>query len=82
MCVSIFISGIFLTNFSKFKEACDLVELKAAFSLTNYSDLMRISTPLLTDEILLKTTSEKARNYIISSKGATDIIVSETIPKN
>ena len=72
---------IFGPNYSKFKEARDLIELQAAFSVTDYNGLAGMLTPLLTNENLLKPAADKARNYVISREGATRIIVSETILK-
>jgi len=72
---------IFGPQFSKFKEAHDLINSGGAFSISDYDELLQILTSLLTGENTLQSASEMARNYVISSKGATEKIISKTILK-
>jgi 3-deoxy-D-manno-octulosonic-acid transferase len=72
---------VFGPNYSRFKEAHDLIDSGGAFSTSGYDDLLQILTSLLTGENNLQPASDKARNYVISSKGATEEIVSKTILK-
>jgi len=72
---------IFGPQFSRFKEAHDLINSGGAFSVSDYNEFLQILTSLLTGENTLKPASELARNYVISSKGATEKIVSKTILK-
>jgi 3-deoxy-D-manno-octulosonic-acid transferase len=62
---------LFGPNYEKFKEARDLVTLKAAYSITTASDLTQIATSLLQDKSLLTDSSTNARTYVEENKGAT-----------
>jgi 3-deoxy-D-manno-octulosonic-acid transferase len=70
---------IFGPNFHKFKEAHDLIKSGVGFTISGYDELHQIFNALLTEEKILQSVSVKARNYVISSKGATEKIISETM---
>ncbi|RYY32571.1 MAG: 3-deoxy-D-manno-octulosonic acid transferase [Sphingobacteriaceae bacterium] len=67
---------IFGPNYAKFKEAKDLITLKAGFSVTNESELKSIAGKLMTDEGFYASASQKARQYVDEQKGATEMIIS------
>lgn len=62
-------------NYRKFKEACDLVSLKAAKSVNDYEELSRWFAPLRDNEIFLNTVSRIAEDYTVKNQGATETIV-------
>lgn len=66
---------LFGPNYQKFKEARDLVDRKAGFSITNAEELKRIATELLRDEVLLQQSSTIARSYVEENRGATQKIM-------
>ncbi len=66
---------IFGTNYKKFQEAKDLIEIGSAFSIENYSELENIFNKLLNNPDLLKKCSDKARQYVYKNKGATKQII-------
>lgn len=67
---------IFGPNYHKFQEAKDLIVEKAAFSIESYEQLKEKLNSLVTDESVLKTSSELAKKYVLSKVGATDSILS------
>lgn len=66
---------LFGPNYQKFKEARDLVDRKAGFSITNAEELKRIATELLRDEVLLQHSSTIARSYVEENRGSTQKIM-------
>lgn len=66
---------LFGPNYQKFKEARDLVDRKAGFSITNAEELKRIATELLRDEVLLQQSSTIARSYVEENRGSTQKIM-------
>lgn len=66
---------LFGPNYQKFKEARDLVDRKAGFSISNAEELKRIATELLRDEVLLQQSSTIARSYVEENRGATQKIM-------
>lgn len=62
-------------NYRQFKEACDLVSLEAAVSITDYKQLSRWFAPLRDNEIYLRKVSRIAKDYTLKNQGATDMIV-------
>ncbi len=65
---------IFGPNFSRFREARDLVNIEAAFSIKEEDELKAIMT-LLQDSNFLNTSGKKAGEYVRQHIGATDIIL-------
>jgi 3-deoxy-D-manno-octulosonic-acid transferase len=61
---------VFGPNYQKFKEANELIELKGAKRISNYSEL---ETTILS---FRDFDSSISKNYIESNAGATDIIIS------
>lgn len=68
-------------NFKKFKEATDLSSQGGVFSITNYDELKRRFDQLITDKILLKTTSNICENYVAKNVGSTKFIIKKVFNK-
>jgi len=66
---------IFGPNYSRFKEARDLISLKAGFSIADETQLKNIANTLITDELFYKNASEKIKAYVFEQKGATKVIL-------
>jgi len=66
---------IFGPNYSKFKEARDLIALKAGFTISDEPALEEITDALITDEAFYNNASEKIKNYVKQNTGATKTIV-------
>ena len=65
----------FGTNYKKFQEAIDLIDLKAAFSVENFEQLKKILDKFLNNRELLIETGEKAKKYVYTNKGASQKII-------
>lgn len=61
-------------NFSHFAEATELVEIGAALSINNATELNKTLNKLLNDLELQKTLGNKASQYVQKNKGATETI--------
>jgi 3-deoxy-D-manno-octulosonic-acid transferase len=66
---------IFGPNYSKFKEAHDLVELKAGFSITDEASLKVITNKLINDQQFYNEASKEIQNYVKEHTGATKTII-------
>ncbi len=66
---------IFGPNYSKFKEAKDLIALKTGFSITNENELAGITETLIEDEAFYNAACKKAKNYVEENTGATKTII-------
>ena len=66
---------IFGPKYDKFKEARDLVELKAGFSINNQEALNSVAGLLMNNEEARQTASIAAKNYVFKNIGATDTIL-------
>jgi 3-deoxy-D-manno-octulosonic-acid transferase len=66
---------IFGPEYEKYIEAIDLVEKGAAYSIDSAVEIEKLMNDLLSDTDWLKESSEAARNYVYSKKGATDKIM-------
>ncbi len=66
---------IFGPNYTRFKEAIDLINLEAGFSISTQEQLDRVVDQLITDENVRKRSSDAARNFVAKSQGVTDIIM-------
>ncbi|MFD0794266.1 3-deoxy-D-manno-octulosonic acid transferase [Mucilaginibacter litoreus] len=66
---------IFGPEYSKFKEARDLVELKAAFSINNKQELNAIAEMLMCDDNVRHAAANLTRNYVEQNTGATEVII-------
>lgn len=67
-------------NYKKFKEACDLIQLGAAASITTYEELAAWFAPLRDEEQTLAERSRIARDYTRLHQGATQLITSTIFP--
>ncbi|WP_345950301.1 glycosyltransferase N-terminal domain-containing protein [Mucilaginibacter sp. PAMB04274] len=66
---------IFGPNYTRFKEARDLVKLKAGFSINNQQQLTDIANELIGDNAHWAHASRTAKNYVANGKGATEMIM-------
>ena len=66
---------IFGPNYAKFKEAHDLVALKAGFSISNEQELSGITETLITDNAFYSGAAKKAGDYVKDHIGATKTII-------
>jgi 3-deoxy-D-manno-octulosonic-acid transferase len=66
---------IFGPNYSKFKEANDLVALKAGFSIEDQSGLKAVVRKLVSDQVFYNMTSKTIRAYVEEHTGATMVII-------
>jgi 3-deoxy-D-manno-octulosonic-acid transferase len=64
-------------NYSKFKEAKDLVELNGAFEIRKPDDLVNKVDELLTDSNKLLQTSIICKNFVAKGCGATQIVMQQ-----
>ena len=67
---------IFGPKYNKFKEAKDLIELNAGFSINSQDELNSIAGSLINDESQLSAAAEKAKAYVHEHVGATESIIS------
>jgi 3-deoxy-D-manno-octulosonic-acid transferase len=70
---------IFGPNFERFKEARDLIDLRAGFSISDEDDLKNISGVLIADESQRKSAGKLAQEYVKNHVGATKIIVDSIV---
>jgi len=70
---------IFGPNYSRFKEANDLIALKAGFSIADEKQLAGITDTLITDEAFYNSTSKKILAYVKEHIGATKAIVDHIV---
>lgn len=66
---------IFGPNYSRFKEAKDLVALKTGFSINNERELIGITETLADDSAFYSAVCKKAEKYVEENTGATETII-------
>ncbi|MFD0766073.1 3-deoxy-D-manno-octulosonic acid transferase [Mucilaginibacter lutimaris] len=66
---------IFGPKYDKFKEARDLVELKAGFSINSQDELNRVAGSLMNDGAARYAAAVIAKNYVEQNVGATEAII-------
>lgn len=66
---------IFGPNYLKFKEAVDLINLKGAFSITDFNQLKEILDILIENKERLANAGAVCKNYVSSNTGATQLIL-------
>lgn len=66
---------IFGPNYEKFKEAKDLVAIRAGFSIRDESELNKIMLYLIGDQTRYQAITQKIKAYIRENIGATEIII-------
>jgi 3-deoxy-D-manno-octulosonic-acid transferase len=67
---------IFGPKYDKFKEAKDLLDLKAGFTIHTQEELNSIAGSLMTDENVRSAAAQKAKAYVHEHVGATESIIS------
>jgi 3-deoxy-D-manno-octulosonic-acid transferase len=70
---------IFGPNYSRFKEARDLVDLQAGFSIANEQQLQETADKLILNSEYRQQTSIVAKQFVNENKGATEIIMSNIV---
>lgn len=65
----------FGTNYHKFQEAIDLINLKAAYSISNENELKDILNTLLNNKETYTTSANAAKNYVKEKTGACNKII-------
>jgi 3-deoxy-D-manno-octulosonic-acid transferase len=70
---------VFGPNFTKFREACDLIAKGGAFSFNDFDSLKNIFNKFLTDPDAIQIASRICRQYITDNTGATEKILSKTL---
>lgn len=66
---------IFGPKYKKFKEACDLIQCGAGYTINNEKELRDVLDTLRTDIQRMATAQEAASRYVKSMCGATDLIM-------
>jgi 3-deoxy-D-manno-octulosonic-acid transferase len=67
---------IFGPEYSKFKEAHDLIALQAGFSIADEAGLKAITNSLISNQAFYNAASEKIKKYVKEHTGATAAIMS------
>ena len=65
----------FGSNYQKFQEAVDLINLNAAYSINNASELKQILNNLLNNEQFYATSASAAKKYVNDKIGACSKII-------
>lgn len=65
----------FGTNYQKFQEAIDLINLKAAYSISNEEELKEILSSLLSDKEKYEKSAKASKNYVQEKVGACKKII-------
>lgn len=68
---------LFGPNYTKFKEAVDLVEMKGAFPISDFNDLEGALNLLVEDKNELKKASEVCQKYVEKNVGSTKLIINK-----
>lgn len=72
---------IFGPKYQKFKEAVSLIREGGAFSISNGEQLREVLDSLIQTPAIAETAGQKAKNYVDSQLGATEVIVKELTQK-
>jgi 3-deoxy-D-manno-octulosonic-acid transferase len=73
---------IFGPNYRKFKEAIDLIQLKAAFCVNNTSELNETLIDLFQNNLQFNRIETSCKKYIIDNLGATNIVFNRSFGYN
>lgn len=65
----------FGTNYHKFQEAIDLINLKAAYSISNQEELKQVLETLLNNEKIYNQSAEVSKDYVKTKIGACKKII-------
>ena len=66
---------VFGPNYSKFNEAVDLIDLRGAFSISDFDSFSEILSLLILDEELLNHTSSISKDYVQNKQGSVQKIM-------
>lgn len=70
---------IFGPRYDFFIEAVELVNNKAGFSISSYSEFQAIIQKLINDDLALSNAGKGCRSFVNNNKGATDLIISRLL---
>ncbi len=70
---------VFGPNNQKFHEIQELKKMNAAFEISNQKELQEILNQLISDNSFRKEASVKAKDYVASHKGATELVLSKVL---
>jgi len=70
---------VFGPKFNKFNEAKEMIELKTAFSINNFMEIKTKFDLFISDDNYLETISQRAKDYVMKNKGASDIILDKVM---
>ncbi len=73
---------LFGPNYKKYKEACDLVKLKAGFVVSNQHEFDQVAHRLISNELELQVASKASKQYVESMCGATKMVMDEIFKMN
>ncbi len=66
---------VFGPNYSKFKEAKELITFKAAFSVRSTDELKAVINNLIEDKEVMNKSGTRAREYVKQNGGATELMI-------
>jgi 3-deoxy-D-manno-octulosonic-acid transferase len=66
-------------NYAKFKEAKDLIELNAGFSVADGAELKKVAAQLINDDAYYLAASTKIKHYVEENVGATAMIIKHIV---
>lgn len=72
---------VFGPRYKKFREAVELINKGAAFSVSNFRDLENRTEEMLKEDKYYKQLSDISKNYVINKSGATNTIVEHLTTK-
>lgn len=70
---------LFGPNFSKFREALEMLDINAAKTFSDYDSFKSIVDNLISDENLYRNAASAAGSYVDKNRGATAIIMKEIV---
>lgn len=68
---------VFGPNYKRFQEACDLLALKAGYSISNYHEFQTNFNLLIENDDLRKKSGKFAQNYVEKMRGGTQVILDD-----
>ncbi len=68
---------VFGPNYKKYKEACDLIEVKGGYTVSNQLEFNHIMNKLFSDLEFYKNASDASAAYVERMRGATQLIIKE-----
>ena len=72
---------VFGPNYSRFREAVQIIEEKGGFSIENYDEFKKIVDQFRNEPIFLNESGQKAGDFVKNNSGATDKILEKVFGK-